>query len=77
MWYWITSCPVVWTNEVIAENVEKLKSLSDGEFDVYYLKTEKREIYNGNTSNKIFKDYDLGLRQFMLNMYNPLPQAWQ
>lgn len=39
MWYWINSCRAMGLdpNDVIAENVEKLKSrYPDGEFDVYY-----------------------------------------
>jgi len=44
MWYWITSCRSLGLdpNEVIAENVEKLKSrYPDGEFDVYYSENRK------------------------------------
>tara|TARA_B100000035_G_scaffold195953_1_gene167407 strand:+ start:1979 stop:2383 length:405 start_codon:yes stop_codon:yes gene_type:complete len=39
MWYWINSCRALGLdpNEVIAENVEKLKArYPGGEFDVYY-----------------------------------------
>lgn len=39
MWYWINSCRALGLdpNEVVAENVEKLKSrYPGGEFDVYY-----------------------------------------
>ena len=43
MWYWINS-HVVWfdPNEVIAENVNKLKSaIPEGEFDVFYSENRK------------------------------------
>ena len=44
MWYWITSCRSLGLdpNEVIAENVNKLKSrYPDGEFDVFYSENRK------------------------------------
>lgn len=44
MWYWINSCRAMGLNpnEVIAENVEKLKSrYPDGEFDVYRSENRK------------------------------------
>tara|TARA_B100000900_G_scaffold416236_1_gene450391 strand:- start:3009 stop:3428 length:420 start_codon:yes stop_codon:yes gene_type:complete len=44
MWYWITSCRSLGLdpNEVIEENVEKLKSrYPDGEFDVHYSENRK------------------------------------
>src|SRR6056300_576900 len=44
MWYWINSCRALGLdpNDVIAENVEKLKArYPGGEFDVYY--SENRE----------------------------------
>ena len=44
MWYWINSCRALDLdpNEVIAENVEKLKArYPDGEFDVYYSENRK------------------------------------
>ena len=43
-WYWITSCRSLGLdpNEVIAENVNKLKSrYPDGEFDVFYSENRK------------------------------------
>jgi NTP pyrophosphatase (non-canonical NTP hydrolase) len=43
-WYWINSCRALGLdpNEVIAENVEKLKSrYPGGEFDVYYSENRK------------------------------------
>tara|TARA_B100000768_G_scaffold117933_1_gene109076 strand:+ start:1545 stop:1976 length:432 start_codon:yes stop_codon:yes gene_type:complete len=44
MWYWITSCRALNLdpNEVIAENVEKLKArYPGGEFDVHYSENRK------------------------------------
>ena len=44
MWYWINSCRALGLdpNEVIAENVNKLKSrYPDGEFDVFYSENRK------------------------------------
>jgi len=44
MWYWITSCRALGLdpNEVIEENVNKLKSrYPDGEFDVHYSENRK------------------------------------
>ena len=44
MWYWITSCRALSldTNEVIEENVNKLKSrYPGGEFDVHYSENRK------------------------------------
>ena len=44
MWYWISSCRALGLepNEVIAENVNKLKSrYPGGEFDVYYSENRK------------------------------------
>ena len=44
MWYWITSCRAMGLdpNEVIAENVNKLKSrYPGGEFDVHYSENRK------------------------------------
>jgi len=44
MWYWITSCRSLGLdpNEVIAENVEKLKArYPGGEFDVHYSENRK------------------------------------
>ena len=44
MWYWITSCRSLGLdpNEVIEENVNKLKSrYPDGEFDVFYSENRK------------------------------------
>ena len=44
MWYWITSCRSLGLdpNEVIEENVNKLKSrYPDGEFDVHYSENRK------------------------------------
>ena len=44
MWYWITSCRAMGLdpNEVIAENVEKLKArYPGGEFDVHYSENRK------------------------------------
>ena len=43
MWYWINSCPS-WLdpNEVVAENVNKLKArYPGGEFDVHYSENRK------------------------------------
>lgn len=43
-WYWVNSCRALGLdpNEVIAENVEKLKSrYPGGEFDVYYSENRK------------------------------------
>lgn len=44
MWYWINSCRALGLdpNEVVAENVEKLKArYPGGEFDVYYSENRK------------------------------------
>lgn len=44
MWYWINSCRALGLdpNEVVAENVNKLKSrYPGGEFDVYYSENRK------------------------------------
>ena len=44
MWYWINSCRALGLdpNDVIAENVNKLKArYPDGEFDVYYSENRK------------------------------------
>ena len=43
MWYWINSCPVWFgPNEVIGENVNKLKArYPGGEFDVFYSENRK------------------------------------
>ena len=44
MWYWITSCRALGLdpNEVVAENVNKLKArYPGGEFDVYYSENRK------------------------------------
>jgi len=44
MWYWINSCRALGLdpNEVIDENVNKLKSrYPGGEFDVYYSENRK------------------------------------
>jgi NTP pyrophosphatase (non-canonical NTP hydrolase) len=44
MWYWINSCRALGLdpNEVIAENVNKLKArYPGGEFDVYYSENRK------------------------------------
>ena len=45
MWYWINSCRALGIdpNEVVAENVNKLKSrYPGGEFDVYYSENRKQ-----------------------------------
>ena len=47
MWYWISSCPWLWfgPNEVLEENVNKLKSrYLGGEFDVLTARIEKKAI---------------------------------
>lgn len=44
MWYWVNACRALRLdpNDVIAENVEKLKSrYPNGEFDVYYSENRK------------------------------------
>jgi NTP pyrophosphatase (non-canonical NTP hydrolase) len=44
MWYWVNSCRALGLdpNEVVAENVEKLKArYPGGEFDVYYSENRK------------------------------------
>jgi hypothetical protein len=44
MWYWINACRALRLdpNDVIAENVEKLKSrYPSGEFDVYHSENRK------------------------------------
>ena len=45
MWYWISACRAMDLdpNDVVAENVNKLKArYPGGEFDVFYSKIEKR-----------------------------------
>ena len=44
MWYWVNSCPGSWLgpNEVLAENVEKLKArYPGGEFNVWHSENRK------------------------------------
>ena len=52
IWYWINSCRALGLdpNEVIEENVNKLKSrYPDGEFDVHYSENRQTEIYSSQT----------------------------
>ena len=43
MWYWVNSCRALGLdpNEVLAENVEKLKHVISGNFDVWYSENRK------------------------------------